>query len=49
MSDPRITIGNRQRGDDGIDVGRPSPLGNPYVVGRNGAARTLIQPYRNAA
>jgi len=39
-----ITIGNR--GDRGIYVGRPSALGNPYVVGTDGAVGTLIAPYR---
>lgn len=41
-----ITIGNRRLGDQGIYVGRPSALGNPYIVGTDGAAGTLIRPYR---
>lgn len=41
-----ITVGNRRHGDRGIYVGRPSALGNPFVVGVDGAAGTLIAPYR---
>jgi len=41
-----ITIGNRRVGHSGIYVGRPSALGNPFVVGVDGEAGTLIAPYR---
>jgi hypothetical protein len=41
-----ITIGNRRNGDRGIYVGRPTALGNPYVVGTDGQPGTLVEPYR---
>jgi len=44
-----ITIGNKrtdapQAGD--VYVGRPSPLGNPYVLSRDGDRATVIARYR---
>lgn len=41
-----IAIGNKRRGDTGAYVGRPSVLGNPYLVGVHGAAGECIAPYR---
>jgi hypothetical protein len=42
----QIWIGNKTRGDRGEYVGRPSPLGNPYVIGRDGDRRAVIARYR---
>jgi hypothetical protein len=42
----QIWIGNKTRGDRGEYVGRPSPLGNPYVIGRDGDRATVIARYR---
>ena len=29
-----VIVGNKRRGDSGIYVGRPTPLGNPYPLPR---------------
>jgi len=44
-----IEVGNKQTqkpqpGD--IYIGRPSPLGNPFVLGRDGDRATVIAKYR---
>jgi hypothetical protein len=41
-----IHIGTKRRGDRGEYVGRPSPLGNPFVIGRNGDRAAVIARYR---
>jgi hypothetical protein len=41
-----IHIGNKRRGDRGEYVGRPSPLGNPFVIGRDGDRAAVITRYR---
>lgn len=42
-----ISIENKNyfRGD-GIYIGRPSPLGNPFVIGRDGARPEVVAQYR---
>lgn len=45
----RTTIGNRrtdtpQPGD--VYIGRPSPLGNPFILGRDGGRAEVIARYR---
>ena len=45
----RITIGNRridtpQPGD--CSIGRPSPLGHPFVLGRDGDRAAVVARYR---
>ena len=47
----KITIGRAHRGlgsllPGQIYVGRPSPLGNPYVLGRDGNREEVIGQYR---
>ena len=47
----RITIGKAKRGLCSLlpgqaYVGRPSPLGNPFVVGRDGSREEVIAQYR---
>ena len=47
----RITIGRARRGIGSllpgqIYVGRPSPLGNPYLLGRDGNREEVIAQYR---
>jgi hypothetical protein len=47
----RITIGRTRRGIGSllpgqIYVGRPSPLGNPYLLGRDGNREEVIAQYR---
>jgi len=50
MAQPHpITIGNRrtdapQPGD--VSIGRPSPLGNPFILGRDGDCTEVIARYR---
>lgn len=46
-----ITIGRAKRGLGGLQpgqayVGRPSALGDPFVVGRNGSREEVIAKYR---
>jgi hypothetical protein len=41
-----ITIGNEKQGDVGVYVGRPSILGNPFKVGRDGSLEEVIAKYR---
>jgi hypothetical protein len=40
-----ITIGNKRRNDRGIYIGRPSALGNPFVIGRDGDRAAVIRKY----
>ena len=40
-----ITIGNKRRNDHGIYIGRPSALGNPFVIGKDGDRPTVIRKY----
>jgi hypothetical protein len=52
MSPMRITIGRAQRGLGSLlpgqsYVGRPDPLGNPFVVGRDGSREEMIAKYRS--
>jgi hypothetical protein len=47
----QITIGKAKRGLGSLlpgqaYVGRPSPLGNPFVVGRDGSRQEVIAKYR---
>ena len=44
-----ITITNKHRDSTsaGIYVGRPSPLGNPYVMGTHGTRMEVIERYRH--
>jgi hypothetical protein len=47
----RITIGRARRGlgsllPGQVYVGRPSPLGNPYALGRDGSREQVIAQYR---
>ena len=40
-----ITIGNQRHGARGIYVGRPSPLGNPFVLRSETERATVIRAY----
>jgi hypothetical protein len=40
-----ISIGNKRRNDRGIYIGRPSALGNPFVIGKDGDRATVIRKY----
>lgn len=40
-----ITVANKRSGAKGEYVGRPSPLGNPFVVGRDGTREEVIAKY----
>jgi hypothetical protein len=47
----KITIGRAKRGlgsllPGQVYVGRPGPLGNPFVVGRDGSRAEVIAKYR---
>ena len=41
-----IHINNRKTDSFGIYVGRPSILGNPYSIGKDGSRAEVIQLYR---
>ena len=41
-----IKIGNKHQGDKGRYIGRGSPLGNPFVIGRDGTRSEVIEKYR---
>jgi hypothetical protein len=41
-----IKIGNKKQGDVGVYVGRPSLLGNPFRMGRDGSREEVIAKYR---
>jgi len=38
-------IGNKRRGDRGVYVGRPSPLGNPYAMAHEGQRDGVVDAY----
>lgn len=41
-----MKIGNKRRGDKGVYVGRPHPLGNPFVIGKDGTREEVIAKYK---
>ena len=41
-----ITVANRRTGAVGEYIGRPSPLGNPFMIGRDGTRDEVIAKYR---
>lgn len=41
-----ITIVNKHHGKYGEYIGRGSPLGNPYVIGKDGSREQVIAKYR---
>lgn len=41
-----ITVGNKRDGATGIYVGRPSPLGNPFHIGRDGTRDQVVSKYQ---
>ena len=43
----RRTAGEVRNGTVRIYVGRPSPLGNPFVIGRDGDRDGVIKKYRD--
>lgn len=40
-----IEVGNCHSGIEGVYVGRPSALGNPFVIGRDGGRSEVIWRY----
>jgi hypothetical protein len=42
-----ITVANKLDGVAGEYIGRPSPLGNPFVIGRDGDRDEVIRKYRD--
>src|SRR5215472_17177995 len=47
QSRQRMTIANRRNGKvQGVDVARPSVLGNPFVIGKDGSREQVIEQYR---
>ena len=40
-----ITVGNKRRNDQGIYVGRPSALGNPFKMSHEGHRAQVIRDY----
>lgn len=41
-----ITIVNKHHGKPGEYIGRGSPLGNPFVIGKDGSREQVIAKYR---
>ncbi len=41
-----IHVVNKKRGGKGEYIGRPSPLGNPFAIGRDGDREEVIAKYR---
>ena len=41
-----IRVTNKRHGATGEYIGRPSPLGNPFVIGRDGTREEVIAKYR---
>ena len=42
-----ITVGNKKHGARGVYVGRPSPLGNPFVLHREEGRAAVIRDYED--
>lgn len=41
-----ITIVNKHHGKSGEYIGRGSPLGNPFIIGKDGSREQVIAKYR---
>mgnify|MGYP001597794161 CR=1 FL=1 len=41
-----IIIGNHRYGSQGINIGRPSILGNPFIIGRDGTRPEVKAKYK---
>jgi hypothetical protein len=41
-----MKIGNRKNGDKGVYVGRPSPLGNPFILKKESDRSHILEQYR---
>ena len=41
-----IVVVNKRHGGKGQYVGRPTVLGNPFVIGRDGSREEVIEKYR---
>ena len=42
-----ILVVNKRYGEKGVYIGRPSPLGNPFVIGEDGTRAEVIKKYKN--
>ena len=42
-----ITVSNRHHGTKGEYIGRGSPLGNPFVMGKDGTREEVISKFQN--
>lgn len=42
-----ITIVNKHHGESGEYIGRGSPLGNPFVIGKHGTREQVIAKYKD--
>lgn len=40
-----MRVGNKKNGDEGVYIGRPSPLGNPFVMGKDGSREDVVKKY----
>ena len=40
-------VNRRNYKGPGIYIGRPSPLGNPFIIGRDGGREEVIRKYRD--
>ncbi len=43
---PRVLNANRDDCSNAVFVGRPSPFGNPYVIGVHGSRKQVIELYK---
>lgn len=41
-----IKVNNKRRGEAGEYIGRGSPLGNPFVIGKDGTREEVVDKYR---
>ncbi len=40
-----IKVSNKKSGGNGVYIGRPSVLGNPFVIGKDGERAEVIEKY----
>jgi len=46
LGEPEIVVHNRRKSPDGVYVGRPTALGSPFEIGKDGSREEVIAKYR---
>lgn len=41
-----IKVLNKRNSNDGVYIGRPSKWGNPFVIGKDGSRKEVIEKYK---